>query len=190
MKRLLTLIICIITTSVIAQETWSASFRPSLHLPTREVLNDPLRIGNGVEITASYSVSSQTKIFGGLIWNRYDADRGYNEADIEYIQRGIVLGGMYFFNILPNQKNPLYIKAGLSFMDIKARSLDAALDINTRWAVGTQLGVGIKIASLEKLFILPELSYGTTSNAYDFQGSQRYLSFRNVTISGGLMYVF
>lgn len=190
MKRLLILITCLMTTSLIAQEKWSASFRPSLHFPTRKVLNHPLRIGNGVEVTVGYTVGTQTKIYGGLIWNRYDADRGYNEADIEYIQRGIVLGGMYFFKVLPNQKNPLYIKAGLSFMDVNAQSEDATFDFNTRWALGTQLGVGMKIASLEKLYILPELRFGTTSNAYNFQGSQRYLSFGNVTISGGLMYIF
>tara|TARA_R110001632_G_scaffold78767_7_gene176527 strand:- start:1892 stop:2431 length:540 start_codon:yes stop_codon:yes gene_type:complete len=178
------------TTCVIAQETWSASFRPSLHFPTRKVFNHPLRIGNGVEVTVDYSVGKQTKTYAGLIWNRFDVDQGFNEADIEYIQRGFVFGAMYFFKVLPNQKNPLYIKAGLSFMDVKARSDDATLNINTRWALGTQLGLGMKIASLERLYILPELRYGSTSNAYNSQGSQQSLSFGNVTISGGLMYIF
>ena len=162
MKRFLILAALLFSIPSGAQETWSITFRPTLDFPNRTVLNAPLRIGNGAHITAEYALEKQLKLYAGLSWNRLDSDQDFNEVDIEFIQRGILLGGMYFLNIAPLQKNPLYLRAGLTFMDIQSRSVDTAFDINTQWALGAQLGVGMKITSFKHWYFLPELQYGYT----------------------------
>lgn len=190
MKRFLCIMTLMVTTVLVAQETWSATFRPTLHFPIKNVLGQSLRIGNGVDVTAGYNVGKQAKIYGGLIWNRFDTDEDFNDENIEFIQRGVVFGGMYFFHLVEDQNNSFYIRAGVTFMDTRSKSLNDNLAINTEWAIGTQLGVGIKITTFENWFLLPELRYGNTSNRFESNGSQNYFSFENISITGGLMYTF
>jgi opacity protein-like surface antigen len=190
MKRFLQLTILFLSIPVMAQEKWSASFRPTLHFPTKSVLDEPLRIGNGIDITATYFLGKQTKLYTGFVLNNYDTDQDYDEVNIAFTQRGILFGGMYFFNLVSNQKYPLYARAGLTFTDVKSRSVGTTFDIDTKWAFGTQLGIGIKIASLKNWYILPEIRLSNTSHRYTFNGSKGVLSFGSISITGGIMRTF
>jgi hypothetical protein len=190
MKSLLLLVTLLIFSSSLAQETWGVSFSPSLHFPTRKVFENPLRIGNGVDVTVVYSVGNQAKIFTGLIWNRFDRDQGFEEENIEFVQRGVVFGGMYFFKVLPDQKNLFFVRGGLTFMDVKTKSSDATFNVETEWAIGTLFGMGIKIETFKNWYVMPEVRYGSMSNTYDDTGVSRTLSFGHVSITGGLLYTF
>lgn len=112
MKQLLVIAILCIPTIIIAQETWSVTFSPTLHFPIRKVLGEPLRIGNGVNVTVEHTLGNHIKIYGGTIWNRFDTDQNYDEENIEFIQRGVVLGGMYFFYCLARAKESFLSKSG------------------------------------------------------------------------------
>ncbi|MFT5752222.1 MAG: hypothetical protein ACI828_000329 [Flavobacteriales bacterium] len=190
MKSLLLLALLMIFSTAIAQETWSVSFSPSLHFPTRKVFKNPLRIGNGVDVTVAYSLGNQSKIFAGFIWNRFDRDQGFEEENIEFVQRGVVFGGMYFFKVVPNQKSPFYVRGALTFMDVKARSANDTFNVETQWGIGTLFGLGVKIETFKNWYVMPELRYGNMSNEYDDRGAARNLSFGHVSITGGLMYAF
>ena len=188
MKQLLGIVILCITTGVIAQETWSFTFRPTLHFPTHKVLGETLRIGNGVEVTVAHTLGNQSKFYGGMVWNRFDTDEDYRETDIEFIQRGVVLGGMYFFDVWQKQKNPFYVRGALTFMDAKSHSIDSSFDIEADWSIGTQLGMGMKIASFKNWYILPELRYSYISHGYNDSDIRRHLTFGNISITGGVMF--
>lgn len=170
----------------IAQERWAVEVRPTLHFPTRKVLGEPLRIGNGIDVIGVYRLGERTDIHAGLIWNRYDTDEGFNEEDIEFIQKGIQLGGMVFFNIFKDQKNPFYARAGVTVMDVKVTSALSDFNFKTPIAVGTHLGFGMKIVSLGKWHVLPEIRFSTTSHRSEVATVNRNLSFRAISITGGL----
>lgn len=177
-------------TMMTAQEGWSVTIRPSIHIPTKEVLGDPLRLGNGLDVTALRMLNQKVGIYGGLIWNRFDRDEDFLEDDIEYIQRGFTLGGLYSFKVLKKIENPFYLRAGLQIMDARTNSPNPSLNINAEWSVGAQLGLGMKIKSLGRLHIVPEVRYNTISNNDSFNGNERSLTFSSIAITVGISYSF
>ena len=185
MKNIIQLILLLITVSSYAQ-VWSVELRPTLHIPTREVLNQPLRIGNGLEVTGVLSIGKRTDVYGGLIWNRFDTDEGFEESDIEFIQKGFLFGGMVSFSIIETQRNPFYVRAGFTLMTVDTERTEGNFIIKTDPAIGTHLGLGMKIISLGKWHVLPELRYGNSSHRYQEAGEYRYLSFGNISITAAI----
>lgn len=186
MRKVLQLSVICMSTVLFAQEKWAVAVRPTLHFPTRKVLDEPLRIGNGIDVTGVYSLGERTDIYGGLIWNRYDTDEAFNEEDIEFIQKGVQLGGMVFFNIFKDQKNPFYVRAGVTVMDVKVTSALSDFNFKTPIAVGTHLGFGMKIVSLGKWHVLPEIRFSNTSHRSEGDTVNGNLSFGAISITGGL----
>ncbi|AEE20318.1 hypothetical protein JM84_2343 [Dokdonia sp. Hel_I_63] len=185
MKHLFQLLLLGLTMSSYAQ-VWSVELRPTLHIPTREVANQKLRIGNGLELTGVLSIGKRTDLYGGLIWNRFDTDEGFEESDIEFIQKGFLFGGMVSFSILESQKNPFYVRAGLTLMTVDTERTEGNFIIKTDPAIGTHLGLGMKIISLGNWHVLPEVRYGNSSHRYQEAGEYRHISFGNISITAAL----
>ncbi|WP_298327492.1 hypothetical protein [uncultured Dokdonia sp.] len=185
MKHLFQLLLLGLTMSSYAQ-VWSVELRPTLHIPTREVANQKLRIGNGLELTGVLSIGKHTDVYGGLIWNRFDTDEGFEESDIEFIQKGFLFGGMVSFSILESQKNPFYVRAGLTLMTVDTERTEGNFIIKTDPAIGTHLGLGMKIISLGNWHMLPEVRYENSSHRYHEAGEYRHISFGNISITAAL----
>ncbi|RMB64131.1 hypothetical protein EAX61_01775 [Dokdonia sinensis] len=186
MKKVFQFLIIFISAIGLGQEHWAIELRPTLHFPTRKVIDEPLRIGNGIDLIGVYRLGERTDIYTGLIWNRFDTDEGYREDNIEFTQKGIQLGGLVYFNIFQKQKNPFYIRAGMTFMDVKVVSTLTAFNFKTDIAVGTHLGFGMKIVSLGKWHVLPEIRFSNASFNYELNDMNRNLAFGALSITGGL----
>lgn len=178
-------IICVAAVSL-AQEKWALEIRPTLHFPTREVIDKPLRIGNGIDLIGVYRLGERTDVYSGLIWNRYDTDEGYNEENIDFTEKGVQLGAMFNFDVFEKQKNPFYVRTGMTVMDVKVISSLSEFNFKTDIAVGAHLGFGMKIVALGKWHVLPEIRFSTTSYRYKLVGMNRNLAFGAISITGGL----
>ena len=93
---------------------------------------------------------------------------------------------MVFFKIKEDQRSQFYVRGGLSLMTVESERVEASHNINTDAAVGTHLGFGIKIISLGKWHILPELRYGYSSHKYQDAGVDHFLSFSHISITGAI----
>ncbi len=47
-------------------QQYNVELRPTLHFSTRTVLDQNLRIGNGIELTGVYNASNRTSVYAGL----------------------------------------------------------------------------------------------------------------------------
>lgn len=186
MRKVFQIFVICISTLSLAQEKWAVEVRPTLHFPTRKVLNEPLRISNGIDLIGIYQLGNRTDIYSGLIWNRYDTDEGYRENDIEFTQKGVQLGGMVYFDIFKKQRNPFYIRAGITIMDVKVVSSLPQFNFKTDIAIGTHLGLGMKIVALGMWHILPEIRFSNSSYPYELAKTNRNLAFGAISITGGV----
>lgn len=164
-------------------QQYNVELRPTLHFPTRTVLDQNLRIGNGIELTGVYNVSNRTSVYAGLLWNRFDTDESRNEEDIEYTQKGIVLGTLFNFKIIEKQKHLYYIRTGFTYSNVASSSVIETANFESKNAIGTQLGLGMSIKSLGHWSILPELRYSSSSHRKDVTSGNDLLSFNTIAIT-------
>jgi outer membrane protein W len=190
MKKIILLLMFAIGSTCFSQQTWSVTFRPSLHIPTAEVVNGPLRIGNGLDLTAGYRLTVPFKLYAGLTYNLFDNEEDPEEQIIELTQLGILIGGKYFFKISHDQINPFYLRAGLMFTSIASKSNDALFNFDTDASVGTQLGIGWEVELTENWFFLPELRFSSSSNNYNNDGVSGNVKLKYLSITAGLMHAF
>lgn len=190
MRNYILLFLLVMGFFTVAQEKWSATFRPTLHIATRNVFHEPLRLGNGADITVSYALKTQFTFYAGITYNIFDTDDNYDEENIELKQYGATLGGLYFFNLSHDQRSEFYIRAGIMVTDIESRSVNDAFDINTDWAIGTQLGIGWKLEPSQNWFILPEMRYSNSSNAYSLGDEHGHIRLSYISITAGIMHSF
>ena len=190
MKNALLIVSLIVTICANSQDSWAVSLRPTLHFPTRKLLNKPVRIGNGIELTGAYTLSTRTEMYAGIMWNRFDTDEEYMEENTEFIQRGVLLGALFFFTFFEHQENPFYARAGLTVMDAETSSTISAQKIRTAVAVGNQVGLGMKIKSIGKWYLVPEICFGSSSHRYTNNGVDRFLTFGHVSITGAIQRKF
>lgn len=122
MKKISLLLMFMIGSTCFSQERWNVTFRPSLHIPTAEVFNRPLRIGNGLDLTAGYRWTDPFQLYAGLTYNLFDNEEDPEEQTIELKQLGVLIGGRYFFKLLRNQNSPFYLRAGLMFSAIASKN--------------------------------------------------------------------
>lgn len=188
MKMYLYLFLIMLSGQTLGQETWNITLRPALNFPTERVVNEPLRIGNGIDFTVDYTIGKNYKLFAGVLWNRFDTDQDFFEENITFTQRGVFLGGLFFFKPFSNPINQFYFRAGLT-------SLDAKIESNTTnfiasGSIGYVLGFGVNVLTIENWSLLPELRYSTISNNsnQNFQNNQLTLS--SISLSVGLQYSF
>lgn len=173
-----------------SQPTWSVSFRPSLDIPTANVFNGPLRIGNGLDLTAGYKLTAPFRLYTGLTYHLFDNEEDTEGQIIDLKQLGAVVGGRYFFKILRDQNSPFYISTGLLFTSIVLKSNDGLIDFDTDTALGVQLGIGCELKLSENWFFLPELRFSSSSNDYKNNGDTGNIKLEYLSITAGLIYAF
>lgn len=190
MKKLLTAALLLLSSVVMAQENWSITFRPTLHIATNNVYHQSWRLGNGVSFTGEYKISRTVMLYAGVTWNRFDTDENFDEENIALTQRGLLTGGMYFFKLMPQQNSSFYARAGISYTYLKSESRDNAFNVSTPWALGTQVGLGWKLEPSKNWFVMPELQYAHTKNPYSLDGVQQDLRLSYISITVGIMHAF
>lgn len=190
MKKILLLLMFVIGSTCFSQETWSVTFRPSLHIPTAEVFNRPLRIGNGLDLTAGYCWADPFQLYVGFTYNLFDNEENTEESTMEFKQLGVLIGGTYFFKILSHQNNPFYVRAGLLFSSITSKSKDALFNFNTDASVGNQLGIGWELELTKNWFFLSELCFSSSSNDYINDGISGNIKLNYLSITAGLKHTF
>lgn len=173
-----------------AQENWSVSFRPSLHIATRNIYSQPLRLGNGAAVTAAYALNKNVGLYSGFTWNRFDTNENYDEDNIDFTQRGFLAGCMFFFKVTAQQKSPFYARAGISYTAIKSESINDVFNFSADWALGIQFGLGWKLELSKNWFVLPEIQYASTTNSYRVNDVQQDLKLSYISITAGIMYEF
>jgi opacity protein-like surface antigen len=190
MKKILFLLMFVIGSTCLSQEAWSVTFRPSLHIPTVNVFNRPLRIGNGLDLTAGYRWTDPFQLYTGFTYNLFDNEENAEEQIMELRQFGVLLGGRYFFKISPHQNNPFYLSAGLLFSSITSKSNDALFNFDSDASVGSQLGIGWELELTENWFFLPELRFSSLSNDYIIDGVSGTIALKYLSITAALMHTF
>jgi hypothetical protein len=181
-KDYLCLIFICFSMSAVSQ-SWSIELRPSLHVPTSELFQQQLRIGNGFELTGTFALEEHMDFYGGLIWRRFDTNDSHDEADIELIQKGVALGALFFFKRKNLQKTSLYVRTGLTIANAVSRSTEESFNVNSRIAAGFDVGMGLKIKSLDGWSLLPELRYSEAAYGYDQNSVKERLPINHIAVS-------
>ena len=174
------LFIYIFSTTAIAQ-TWSIEARPTLNFPTSKVFDQKLRLGNGFELTGVHRFQPRIDLYASLTWKRFDTDEDFDESDIEIVQKGVGLGAQWYWKNPDHKTATLFIRSGISIASARSHSDDPNFDVDSRIAVGIDLGIGVKFKSAGKWHFLPELGYGNAS--YGYGSDHQYITLNQVTFS-------
>jgi opacity protein-like surface antigen len=96
------------------------------------------------------------------------------------IQKGVTLGGLCFFKRKNLQKTCLYVRTGLTIANAVSRITEESFDINSSIAAGFDVGLGLRIKSLDGWSLLSELRYSEASYGYDQHSNSDRLGVNNI----------
>jgi len=184
------LFISITTLCAQAQERWSVAFRPQLNFPTSSFMDTSIRVGNGLELEATYDVLPHLTFYTGVHWSQFDTNEQFDEDHINFNQSGYILGGRLR---LPFNKSKIgyYLSAGTIYSRIRITSDNVAHDQKTTFKVNWQFGAGVQIPVFEHWVFAPEIRYRPASNAKVIINTiEEALAIDFITISAGIVYTF
>lgn len=174
------LFICLLSKTAISQ-SWSIEARPTLNFPTTKVFDQTLRVGNGFELTGVHRLLPRIDLYASLTWKRFDTDEDFDEIDIEIVQKGVGLGAQWFLKNPDDHTSTFFLRSGISIASAISRSDNPIFEVNSRIAIGIDLGIGIKFKSAGQWHFLPELGYSNAS--YHHGSNQQFITLNQFTIS-------
>ncbi len=190
-KKMYCLVIMLITTCYVsAQERWGVVFRPQLNFPVTSFMDKDLRVGNGLELEATYNIMPHLALYGGVHWSQVDTDERFDEDHIDFNQGGYILGARLR---LPLNKSNVgyYLSAGTIYTRIQVTSDTPSNDQKTDFTFNWQLGSGILVPVFDHWTFTAELRYRFSPNTIILiDTTEQVLNLEFITISAGAMYRF
>ncbi|HSP40848.1 MAG TPA: hypothetical protein VLN46_05395, partial [Gillisia sp.] len=97
--------------AALAQEKFSAEFRPGISFPLNEIAGNKVNTGYGFELTLAYEVLQDVGIYAGWGWNKFDVDNAFlnDRTDIE--ETGYT-AGIQFKHRIKNSSLSYLIRGG------------------------------------------------------------------------------
>ena len=173
-----------------AQERWGVTFRPQLNFPVTSFMDKDLRVGNGLELEATYDLMPHLTLYGGVHWNQMDTDERFDEDHIDFNQGGYIFGTRLR---LPFNKSKVgyYVSAGTIYSRTRITSDISLNNQKTDFLLNWQLGTGILVPIFKYWVFTAELRYRFFQNTViQIDTTDQVLNLDTITISSGITYRF
>ena len=156
---ILTFVLFFFSTILLAQNKWSAEFRPNLNFTTQNLNETNLKTGFGFEITIAYKLKNKLFSYAGLGYNIFEA----KDTNIVYNSKNFTFGLQFISPINKDSKLSYLVKIGgiYNFLQIKDSKNNTIY--NTDYKLGFELGIGINYYIIENWSLRPQISFRTVT---------------------------
>lgn len=178
---LLGIIFLIFCNLAVAQNQWTAEFRPGLNFPTDRIAGSDVKTGFGFEVTIAYNFSKRLGSYAGWGWNEFRANDGLGQVNVDYEETGYTFG-LQFIHPTGISSLSYIFRAGAIYNHLEAEGNSGNKIANTGHDFGWQLEGGVSIDLSGGFYLRPSIRYrslpgefeiGTTSTNADLD----YISF-------------
>ncbi len=165
----------------VAQNQWTAEFRPGLNFPADEIAGSDVKTGFGFEITIAYNFLESLGAYAGWGWNDFRANDALGEINVNFEETGYSFG-LQFIHATGISSLSYLLRAGAIYNHLEAKDNSGNRINNTGHNFGWQLDGGVSIDLPAGFNLRPSIRYrslpgefeiGTTSTNADLN----YISF-------------
>ena len=145
--------------SLLAQNQWSAEFRPNIDFTIENFGETKLDTGFGFEVAVSYKFMSHLGAYVGWGYNTFqtkDDITNFNEI-------GYTFGFQFIQPIKEDSKFSYLIRAGGIYNHIQIENSNGDLVQDTGHGLGYEFGVGLDYRFLESWSLRPQVGYRALS---------------------------
>lgn len=165
----------------VAQNQWTAEFRPGLNFPIDEIAEGDVKTGFGFEITIAFNFTESLGAYAGWGWNEFRANDALGEINLNFEETGYTFG-LQLVHPTGISSLSYLLRAGAIYNHLEAEDNSGDRIANTGHNLGWQLEGGAAIDLRGGFNLRPSIRYrslpgefeiGTTSTNADLT----YLSF-------------
>ncbi len=173
----------------LAQERWSAEFRPGVSIPLEQLGENDIKAGYGFEAKLAYKLMPHLRAYGGWAWNEFRSGSGSELPSLKIDETGYTFG---FELTLPITRPPLtyYVFTGGVYNKIEIEDITNDMTADSDHGLGWQLGGGLEYEFAHNWSVRPELKYHSLRRDVELMSIDESVSLNYIAFSVGLLHSF
>lgn len=173
----------------IAQNQWTAEFRPGLSFPTDEIAGSDVKTGFGFEITIAYNFSESLGAYAGWGWNEFRANDALGEVNLDFEETGYTFG-LQFIHPTGISSLSYLVRAGTIYNHLEAEDNSGNKIADTDHDFGWQLEGGVAIDLSGGFSLRPTIRYRSLSGEFEVETITTNADLNYISIGVGLAKTF
>ncbi|MFO7719060.1 MAG: outer membrane beta-barrel protein [Gillisia sp.] len=173
----------------VAQNQWTAEFRPGLGFPIDEIAGSDVKTGFGFELTIAYNFLESLGAYAGWGWNEFRAKNALGEANINFEETGYTFGLQFMH---PTGLSSLHylIRAGAIYNHLEAEDNSGNSIANTGRNLGWQLEGGAAIDLSGGFNLRPSVRYRSLPGEFEIGTTTTNADLNYISFGVGLSKTF
>lgn len=173
----------------VAQNQWTAEFRPGLNFPTDEIAGSDVKTGFGFEFTIAYNFSENLGAYAGWGWNEFRANDALGEVNIDFEETGYTFGLQFLYPTGISSLDYL-LRAGGIYNHLEAEDNSGNKIANTDHDLGWQLEGGVSIDLSGGFNLRPSIRYRSLPGEFEIGTTTTNADLNYISIGVGLAKTF
>ncbi len=186
LRILITLMfVSFISGSSIAQERFSAEFRPGLSFPLDKIGGSSMNAGFGFEFTAAWEIIQDVGVYAGWGWNKFDADNAFFTNGIDITETGFT-SGIQFKHFIKNSSLSYLVRGGVVYNHLELEDNNAEFRAESKDGIGWQAEAGITLEIGANWDLRPTLRYRSLPGDIEVFNGRMSVDLKYISIGLGL----
>jgi opacity protein-like surface antigen len=152
------LLMCLGSSAGLAQERWTAEFRPGVNFPTDNVAGIEVKTGFGFEATIAYEVIPHLEAYAGWGWNQFRGDSGFGASNLDVEETGYSFG-FQFIHPIANSSLSYTLRSGVVYNHLEFEDQRGNTVVDSGHGFGWQVGGGLDWEVGNNFYLRPGIRY-------------------------------
>ena len=185
--KLIGFIVIIFNYITIAQNKFSAEFKPNINFPTENFSEYQVKTGNGFEISLGHTLYKKVNGYIGWSWNLFNID---SETKKELEIKGYSFGFQLISPINEHSKLAYLLRFGGFYNKINIEVVNNGRPLEISYKPGVEFAIGLDYCFLFNWTLRPQLSYRSLSFTNKALESNKKTALNYMNIGLGLSTTF
>ena len=173
----------------VAQNQWTAEFRPALSFPLTKIAGSDAKTGYGFEITMAYNFSESLGAYAGWGWKEFRANNALGAVNIVFQETGYTFG-LQFIHPTGFSSLSYLIRAGAIYDQLKAEDNSGNTFAKTGHNFGWQLEGGVAIDLSGGFNLRPSIRYRSLPGEFEIGTTTTNADLTYISLGVGLSKTF
>ncbi|MCM4161555.1 porin family protein [Antarcticibacterium flavum] len=175
------IIILVFTNAGLAQERWTAEFRPGVNFPIDKVAGIEVKTGFGFEAALSYEIIPHLEAYAGWSWNKFGGDSGFGPSNLDVEETGYTFG-FQFIHPIANSSLSYSLRGGAVYNHLEFEDQGGNTIVDSGHGFGWQVGGGLDWEIGNNFHLRPGIRYRSLTRQLEMEignleAKLNYLSF-------------
>ncbi len=182
--KFLSIIILVVVfgNKLMAQNKWSAEFRPNISFPTEDLGESNIETGFGFELTVGYRFMEHLHAYAGWGYNNFSLED--SNADVD--ETGYTFGLQFIHPLGTSESFSYLLRAGAIYNHLELEDGDGDLIDDSGHGLGWQIEAGLDYALGNNWNLRPSLRYRTLSRDLEVENQTFDIDFNYLSFGLGI----